>query len=137
MSHPAPAGRTAPRWSVAGHPWTGAASIARLPSAGRRVMVGPPLSASGPSSGSAFAPTHDGSERLMLVSLVIPVWQAGVVFPAKMLSLTDAVSASRSIAPSDSRTELAPFVALPGVPPLPAALPVAPPVPVPPALEAP
>ena len=59
MSHAAPDGRTAPRWSVpeqADPP----ASIAGLPAPGRRVNVGPPLSTSGPSSGStrvALLPT--------------------------------------------------------------------------------
>ena len=59
MSQRGPTGRATPRWSVASQarpplPATPGlpASLAGLPGCGMRVWVGPPLSASGPSSGS-------------------------------------------------------------------------------------
>src|SRR4051812_7121807 len=55
MSQPAPWGRSTPRWSVLGQPRRFLAGPASTPGlAGSRaiVWVGPPLSASGPSSGS-------------------------------------------------------------------------------------
>src|SRR5215203_1153559 len=53
MSQAAPCGRLTPRWSVAGGGHSTAASIAALPGSKAWVCVGPPLSASGPSRGSA------------------------------------------------------------------------------------
>src|SRR5579862_6892454 len=49
-----PCGRVTPRWSVAGHCVSSAVSMAGLPASSTRVSVGPPLFASGPSSGSVF-----------------------------------------------------------------------------------
>lgn len=51
-SHPAPAGRGAPRWSVAGQSRLSAQSIAGLLPSSALVSVGPPLSKSAPSRGS-------------------------------------------------------------------------------------
>src|SRR5215216_4009438 len=53
MSQAAPCGRLTPRWSVAGGGHSTAASIAGLSGCKAWVCVGPPLSASGPSRGSA------------------------------------------------------------------------------------
>src|SRR5438132_73324 len=55
MSHAAPCGRGAPRWSVAGQPTFVPASIAGLPGKSACVGVGPPLFFSGPSRGSVLA----------------------------------------------------------------------------------
>src|SRR5215217_5756510 len=54
--------RVTPRWSMSGHQFVLAASIAGLPGSSACVKVGPPLSANGPSSGSC-----DGIEPPQLV----------------------------------------------------------------------
>ena len=55
MSQTAPCGRGVPRWSAAGQPLLSAALIAGLLVSKAWVRVGPPLFASGPSSGLTFA----------------------------------------------------------------------------------
>lgn len=58
-SHCAPCGRAAPRWSVTAQDASSPASMAGEPGSSAMLRVGPPLSASGPSSGS---PVTEGKQ---------------------------------------------------------------------------
>src|SRR3954453_5684445 len=58
ISHAGPAGRSTPRWSVAGQPLLSPPLIAGLPGLGAIVGVGPPFAASGPSIGSRAGPSE-------------------------------------------------------------------------------
>src|SRR3954454_6410438 len=93
-SQPAPLGRAAERWSVGVHPAPVAAIASRtgLPTAGRRVNVGPPLSASAPRRGSTSAPGQLASPKLTLPPRSVrPGVQALMSLPAMMLLRSDAL----------------------------------------------
>ena len=80
-SQPPSRGRGKPRWSVAGQAAPARASMAALPGPGRKVGVGPPFAARGPSLGS---PSSRGPGQLaspgrvtLLTGPAVTFWQAG------------------------------------------------------------
>src|SRR5512144_1418377 len=72
-------GRGSPRWSVAGQPIAAPLSRTGLPVAGTWVIVGPPLSARGPSCGSTlFWSPLPANEQVPLESRLLPPDVTGV-----------------------------------------------------------
>src|SRR5439155_21469419 len=69
-------GRATPRWSVAGQAALSPASIAGLPGSRACVLVGPPLSANGPSSGSVSVMSPPALNGQVLSLLIL--WPAEI-----------------------------------------------------------
>ena len=105
MSQAVPCGRATPRWSTAGGGQPAAVSIAGLPTSSACVIVGPPLSASGPSSGFVLgispAPVseHVSSLSMFEPPVVMPPRQSPPTLSAKIVLVSVTTHPETSIPP--------------------------------------